>query len=611
MNELAQSGRLSILNFYERRARRLLPALLLVMLASLLPAWHFLLPEQLLDFSKSLVFSLFFSSNFYWHFSLQEYGAESALLKPFLHTWSLGVEEQYYIVFPLLLFSIYKWARQYIAVILSISLVLSLLFAQSMTGRDTSFSFYMMPARFWELLAGSLVALFLLRPTSIAPQSLWYKIMPSFGLFLIGISLLFSGLNAHHPGLINLIPVVGTVLIIGSRAEGDWVARTLSKPIMVYLGLLSYSLYLWHYPIFAFGRMENLQPSLITKCVWIALSLLFSAMSYHLVEKPIRGRRFSGKALAVILLLSSTLVISISLYWIKGEGIPIRGNYLLDLLQANQRIVVSQNGTDCLSGAPGNTVFPPSDSCFFRNFPDSPTLVLVGDSHAAAIAESVRVLASANQLNFVQITQVICPHLGGRLDAICPERNEAVRSILSELEDPVIIYSSRIPLYISGLDYGERNGSQRPKHWYLQNGNSNQRAKDVVSSLTEWSNDGYGLVIIYPVPEQGFDVNKTLKSYALPISNADQLPTLSTNYTEYKERVARSYEALDKVKGSSVMRVYPEKLFCREEAGTCIASESNRLYFEFDNHVTPLGADLIVREVANQLKLAIPDSFRN
>jgi peptidoglycan/LPS O-acetylase OafA/YrhL len=220
MNELAQSGRLSILNFYERRARRLLPALLLVMLASLLPAWHFLLPEQLLDFSKSLVFSLFFSSNFYWHFSLQEYGAESALLKPFLHTWSLGVEEQYYIVFPLLLFSIYKWARQYIAVILSISLVLSLLFAQSMTGRDTSFSFYMMPARFWELLAGSLVALFLLRPTSIAPQSLWYKIMPSFGLFLIGISLLFSGLNAHHPGLINLIPVVGTVLIIGSRAEG-------------------------------------------------------------------------------------------------------------------------------------------------------------------------------------------------------------------------------------------------------------------------------------------------------------------------------------------------------------------------------------------------------
>ena len=140
MGELAQSGGVSILNFYERRARRLLPVLLVVMLVSLPFAWHFLLPAQLVDYAKSLVFSLPFSSNFYWHYSLQEYGAESSLLKPFLHTWSLAVEEQYYIVFPLLLLALYKWRREHLTAYLGMGLMLSLLFAQWKTKMILIFS---------------------------------------------------------------------------------------------------------------------------------------------------------------------------------------------------------------------------------------------------------------------------------------------------------------------------------------------------------------------------------------------------------------------------------------------------------------------------------------
>ena len=175
MTELVKTEHISIIYFYERRARRLLPVLLLVMLASMPFAWRYLLPDQLVGFSKSLAFSLVFASNFYWDLSLQEYGAQSALLKPFLHTWSLAVEEQYYIVFPLLLYGIYKWARKYLAGILLFIMMLSLLLAEWMTGEDASFSFYMMPTRVWELLAGSLLALAILNRESPVPESLWSR----------------------------------------------------------------------------------------------------------------------------------------------------------------------------------------------------------------------------------------------------------------------------------------------------------------------------------------------------------------------------------------------------------------------------------------------------
>lgn len=615
MTELAESGRISILNFYERRARRLLPGLLVVMLASLPFAWRYLLPEQLVDFSKSLIFSLFFSSNFYWNYSLQQYGAESALLQPYLHTWSLAVEEQYYIVFPLLLYAIYKWGRQYLAIILSSILALSLLFAQWMTEQDASFSFYMMPTRFWELLAGSLLTLVVLNNYfTVNSKSLWQRAMPSLGLLLITGSLTSFGLEVDHPGFITVIPVVGTLLIIYFKREGDWVTGALSRPSMVYLGLLSYSLYLWHYPIFAFGRMAELAPSLLHKSVWVALTLLLSITSYHLIEKPFRRKEFSRKALALILLLASSTVILICCYWIRGDGFPSRGNYVLDLIEFNrQEIVRNQDGRNCLAGL--ESEFGISESCIFEYFPGSPTLILVGDSHAASLAASVKALAIENHLNFVQVTHIGCPHVTG-VKKWCGQRGEAMRSYLKNFQSPIIVYSARLPLYIEREPYisqeaqgssGETLASRRDT---MHRRFSDHVSKDVVTTLASWVNDGYELVIVYPVPEQGFHVSSLLSSFSRSISGVDQMPTISTSYDAYMKRVASSYLALDKVIGSRVRRVYPEKIFCRQDAGRCIAAESDRIYFLVDNHVAALGADLIVREVAAELELQIPDSFR-
>ena len=189
--------------------------------------------------------------------------------------------------FPLLLFCIYKWGRAQLATILSLGILVSLVYAQWMTGRDQSFSFYMMPTRLWELLAGSMCALFLLDGRFRGSDSLPGKLMPSLGLLLILGSFLSFQLDGHHPGFITVIPVLGTVLVISFRREGDWVTRALSFPLMVYLGLLSYSLYLWHYPIFAFGRMMDMTPSIADKGLWIALTVFLSVLTYYAIEKTI------------------------------------------------------------------------------------------------------------------------------------------------------------------------------------------------------------------------------------------------------------------------------------------------------------------------------------
>ena len=160
LKELVSTGNFSFKNFYERRIRRILPALLFVMLVSLFFAWKYLLPGSFIDFSKSILYSLGFSSNFYFHFSGLEYNSEDGLLKPFLHTWSLSVEEQYYIIFPIIFLITFKYFKKYIPHILILGLLISLGFADWGSRNYPSFNFYTLPTRGWELIAGSLLAYF-------------------------------------------------------------------------------------------------------------------------------------------------------------------------------------------------------------------------------------------------------------------------------------------------------------------------------------------------------------------------------------------------------------------------------------------------------------------
>jgi peptidoglycan/LPS O-acetylase OafA/YrhL len=398
--EFRTSGKFSVSNFYERRARRLLPALLIVMVAALPVGWLLLLPSQLLDMAKSLIASLFFGSNFYWHFTTQAYGAESALLKPFLHTWSLAVEEQYYILFPFLLVGLYRWRERLVIPVLFFTCLLSLLFAQWMTQQDQSLSFYLLPSRLWELLAGGLLAHVASRR---ALQPTWAnRIMPTLGLTLICFSLATIKYGDGHPGFITVIPVLGTMLLIHFCGSGDWVTRLLASPLFVGVGLVSYSLYLWHYPIFAFGRIMESDPALGSKVLWIAFSFGLSVGSYFLLEKPFRNRtRLGLKPMAASLAIASLLVIAACLYIVENDGVEGRLHKLDALYGQNEydnaklrrqswAILEEIAGTRSYSPSlPGRPSLFEQEGLWFVEGHNSNNVLVVGDSRSKDIFNTI------------------------------------------------------------------------------------------------------------------------------------------------------------------------------------------------------------------------------
>jgi peptidoglycan/LPS O-acetylase OafA/YrhL len=309
LKELVTTGSFSFKHFYERRIRRILPALLVVMLVSLPFAWMFLLPSSFIDFSKSILYSLGFSSNFYFHYSGQQYGAENALLKPFVHTWSLSVEEQFYILFPVVLLIIFKYFRKYLIHILILGFVISLGLSDWGSRNYPSITFYFLPTRMWELLAGSILAYFEITLGHRTNHKTFNLILPSIGLLLIGHSILFFNNKMLHPSFYTFSPVVGVCLIIWFSHKDELITKILSSKLFVGTGLISYSLYIWHYPIFAFARTFFDEQSLLKILLISLITIILSIISYYFIERPARNKKISFKKVLSILLFITLLLI--------------------------------------------------------------------------------------------------------------------------------------------------------------------------------------------------------------------------------------------------------------------------------------------------------------
>ena len=363
LKELKMKGTFSFKYFYERRIRRILPVLLVVMLTTLPFAWIYFLPNDFIDFSKSVLYSLGFSSNLHFHYSSQIYGATDGLLKPFLHTWSLSVEEQYYIIFPIILIITFKYFKKYILNILIIGFVISLGFAEWTSRNYQSVSFYFLHTRMWELLAGSILSyLEIIKGYKNRNQTL-NLILPFVGLLIIIHSIIFFNDKMLHPSFYTLSPILGVCLIIWFAHKNEIITKILSTKLFVGVGLISYSLYLWHYPIFSFVRYYNLYfknyeevTPLISKIFFILLILFLSIISFFFIEKKFRNKKFkfskiiliSSSCFVLLLILNSFVIFTDGyknrfhpfIYKYEGERINFKKNYDFNEFNYRKNVII-------------------------------------------------------------------------------------------------------------------------------------------------------------------------------------------------------------------------------------------------------------------------------
>jgi peptidoglycan/LPS O-acetylase OafA/YrhL len=289
LKELKQE-KFSIVNFYERRARRIFPALFLVMFFCIPFAWFLLLPSDMIDFSKSLVAVSLFASNILFSYEHGYFDA-AAELKPLLHTWSLAVEEQYYVLFPIFLILFWKLGQRWILFALGIVFFLSIAVAQQTTYTKSAAAFFLLTTRGWELMIGAFIAFYLLKANRKKFSKEMCELSGWLGVALIIYAVITYNKLTTLSGLYALIPILGAVLIILFATQQTTVGKFIGNPIFVGVGLISYSLYLWHYPLFAFARHYGFSHS--DSNIFLVLSIvsvMLAYLSWRFVEVPLRGR---------------------------------------------------------------------------------------------------------------------------------------------------------------------------------------------------------------------------------------------------------------------------------------------------------------------------------
>jgi peptidoglycan/LPS O-acetylase OafA/YrhL len=407
ISELEQ-GNFSIGRFYERRARRILPALFLVMFACLPFAYMWMLPSQLKDFAQSLVAVVFFASNvLFWR--EDGYFAAAAELKPLLHTWSLAVEEQYYLLFPIFLLLLWRFGRQPVFWTVIAVAVASLLLAEWGWRNMPSANFYLAPTRAWELLAGSICAFM-----TVGKPQRSSNMLSAVGLAMIVFAIFVYDEGTPFPSVYALVPVVGTMLIILFAAEGTWVAKLLSLRAFVGIGLISYSAYLWHQPLFAFARLRSLtEPGHMLMGALAVASLLLAWATWRYVEQPFRKR-------ANPFLVTQRRVFAVSGAVFVAVGLTADNTrYFYNNLNDEQREIIAYldfsntaefnlayRQPDCFYGSAQNSfTFYKKDICLALDA-GRKNVLLMGDSHAAHLWKALSEVYP--QYNVLQATASGC-----------------------------------------------------------------------------------------------------------------------------------------------------------------------------------------------------------
>ncbi|MEM9571955.1 MAG: acyltransferase family protein [Pseudomonadota bacterium] len=600
----------SLINFYERRARRILPALVLVVLASYIVGWVVLLPGELEDLGKSGTAAALFVSNIYFGLST-DYFATSAEYDPLLHTWSLAVEEQFYLAFPPLLMVLYALsgnkAALWITILLSIG---SFVCTIAMLPSSPSWVFYLIPFRAWELGIGAILAL----GAWSAPNSrIVREIAGIIGLTGITLPVFLYDTNTMFPGISAVPPVLGAALLIliGGRNGGSFVTSILSNRMLVGVGLISYSLYLWHWPILSYLRViyGSTELPLIWGITVVPVSIVLAWLSWKYVEGPFRARPPRGLGRAAIFgisafCLTSISVVGVAAYLSNGFSSRLSPDVLEIAAVSQDRnplrvqcLNSSPNLADCAIGLPADN-------------PEKVDFVFWGDSHADAIAPAVSLSAENNAVSGVFIAHSACPPI------FFVERQPANESCQVFLDDvrvflesnssiPLIVMHARWPLSVEGTRYAVDGETAVHLRWSgevatLPDERDNAAIVEagLRASLLRLARNNRSIVLLGPTPEINY--NPTLASARAKMLGFSVVPAF--NFELHQKRIAKTDEILqrvaDEIEGVEYLPI--ADLICSQEICQ-IANDDGIPFFIDDDHLSSAASRHLLTTRLNQI----------
>jgi peptidoglycan/LPS O-acetylase OafA/YrhL len=389
-----RKGKFSIVRFYERRAKRILPVLFAMILVCIPLAWFLMLPHQIKDFSKSLIATATYSSNVYFYLST-DYFNEMADLQPLLHTWSLAVEEQYYVVFPLILIATWRMGEK--AILMSLVAIAGVSFGFAHWGSThwQSAAFYLLPTRSWQLLLGACTAFALAggyeKLNSVRENLRISSVFSLMGVVLILTSIFSYSKSTPFPGVYALAPTIGTALIIIFARPLNLTGRVLGHRYLVGIGLISYSAYIWHQPIFAYTRLHYLTEITTVQSAILGLAVFpLAYLSWRFIEVPARNASLSKIGVFSYTVLASVCVASVGFLGYKTDGF---WSQKLAAIEPQFRAQVINREAEL---APRMAIWVNAVNSQPREFPlisSRKKILILGDSKAADLIVSLKVNA--------------------------------------------------------------------------------------------------------------------------------------------------------------------------------------------------------------------------